>query len=277
MRRASDNLSPPLAERVARVAEDSRHGASWLAREALEAVAEAVELGEDHVEVARAMVNARPAIGAIAGALGRVLAAGRTPEQVAEEAHALVAARDRASHAIAVLLAPRMNDVVMTHSASATVQEVIVHTPPRRVVCTVSEPIGEGRRFVEELRGAGIAADLVEDSDAPDVVRTVELLLLGADAVFPDGSLVNKIGTAALAGAAKDAGVPVLVACEVIKLVPAEGYEPAEEERFELTAAESIDAFVTEEGVFAPGDIAALIDRTPFLREGYGLVARESG
>lgn len=276
-RNASPNLSPPFAARVARVAEDSTHGASWLAREALEAVAEAVARGEDHVDVARAMAVARPSIGAIAGALGRVLAAGRTPEQVAEEAHALVAARERASHAISVLLAPLMKDVVMTHSASATVREALVHTPPQRVVCTVSEPIGEGRTFVVELREAGFTADLVDDPDAPHAVGTVDLLLVGADAVFPDGSLVNKVGTAALAGAAKEAGVPVLVACEVIKLVPAEPFEPTEEDRFDLTRAESIDAFVTEEGVFAPGEIAALVDRTPFLREGYRLLAGEPG
>ena len=29
---------------------------------------------------------------------------------------------------------------------------------------------------------------------------------------------------------------------------------------------------VTEEGVFTPGDIAQLVDRTPFLREGYALL-----
>ena len=162
----------------------------------------------------------------------------------------------------------------MTHSASATVKEALLHTPPGRVICTVSEPGGEGRELVEELRGAGLTADLVDDPDAEHAVGTVNLLLIGGDTVFRDGSLVNKVGTAGLAEAAKKAGLPVIVACEVFKLTPAEARDPGEE-RFELTEPRYIDRYVTEEGEYAPGDIAALIDRTPFLREGHALLFGE--
>lgn len=266
-----------MAERIERVAKDDTHGASWLAKEAVEAVAEAVELGADPLEVARAMVEARPTMGAIAGALGRVLAAGRTPDQMAEEAHAVVAARERASKAIAVLLEPYLEGVgvVMTHSNSATVREALVHTPPDRVVCTVSEPVGEGRQLMEELRAAGITTDLVTDDDASHAVETVDLLLVGADTVFRDGSLINKAGTLELTKAAAEADISVVVACEVIKLAPVEPREP-EEDRFDLTPSDQIDHFVTEEGVFTPAEIPALLDRTPFLREGYALLARAS-
>jgi translation initiation factor 2B subunit (eIF-2B alpha/beta/delta family) len=123
-------MDTKFAERVERVAKDDKHGASWLAREAVEAVAEAIELGEDPLPLARELVRARPAMGAIAGALGRVIAAGRSPEQMAEEARALVEARERAAKTIAVLLAPYIEGVVMTHSASATVKEALLHTPP---------------------------------------------------------------------------------------------------------------------------------------------------
>jgi ribose 1,5-bisphosphate isomerase len=265
-----------LTERVERVATDDRHGASWLAREAVEAVAEAIELGEDPLPLARELVRARPAMGAIAGALGRVIAAGRSPEQMADEARALVDARERAAKAIAVLLSPYIEGVVMTHSASATVKEALLHTPPDRVICTSSEPGGEGRDLVEELRGAGLTADLVDDPDAEHAVGTVNLLLIGADTVFRDGSLVNKVGTAGLAQAAKKAGLPVIVACEVIKLTPAEARDPGEE-RFDLTEPKYIDRYVTEEGAYAPDEIGSLIDRTPFLRDGYELLAGESG
>jgi ribose 1,5-bisphosphate isomerase len=260
-----------LAERVDRVANDDVHGASWLAKEAVEAVGEAIELGEDPVEVGRKMIEARPAMGAIAGALGRVLAAGRTPEQIAEEARALVAARERAAKAIAVMLGPYIEGVVMTHSASATVREALLHTPPDRVVCTVSEPVGEGRTLADDLRAAGLTVELVDDPDAEHAVATVNLLLVGADTVFRDGSLVNKIGTAGMAKAAKKAGVAVVVACEVIKLSPEAPRDPGEE-RFDLTEPEHIDMFVTEEGAFPPSDIGALIDQTPFLRDGYELL-----
>ena len=128
---------------------------------------------------------------------------------------------------------------------------------------------GEGRPFSEELAAEGLATELVADEDAAHAVRSVDLLLLGADTVFRDGSLVNKIGTYDLTKAAKKAGVPVVVACEVLKLSPVEARD-AEEVRFDLTPPEQITKFVTEEGEFPPEEIGALVDRTPFLRKESG-------
>ncbi len=262
-----------LGQRIEQIRTDSTHGASWLAKEAVETLVEAVEAGGDPLAVGRELVATRPSIGAIAGAVGRVLASARTPDQLVEEARAVLAARERAAKAIAVLLRTRLaGAVVMTHSASATAREALLHgEPPDRVVCTVSEPVGEGRWFSEELREAGLAVDLVADEDGPQAVATARLLLLGADTVFRDGSLVNKVGTLRLTEAARDARVPVIVACEVIKLAPIAAVEP-DEERFELTSPELVDLYVTEEGVYAPEEIGSLVDRTPLLVEGYELL-----
>jgi ribose 1,5-bisphosphate isomerase len=260
-----------LAERLERIATDDTHGASWLAKEAVEGIVDALEVGDDPIAVGRRFVAARPAMGAIAGALGRVLAPARMPEQMVEEARGLVAARERAAKAIAVMAEPYLTGVALTHSASATVREALLHTPPARVVCTASEPVGEGRGLEAELRAAGLTTELVDDPDAPRAAETVDLVLVGADTVFRDGSLINKVGTAAIAESATKAGVPVVVACEVIKLAPEDPREPGEE-RFDLTPPSLITTYVTEEGVFAPSDIASLIDRTPFLREGYALL-----
>jgi translation initiation factor 2B subunit (eIF-2B alpha/beta/delta family) len=264
-------MNADLESRVKLIRLDHRHGAGWLARQAVEALADAVAAGADPLETARALVTARPEIGAISGAVGRVLAASRSPEQIAEEAAALIAIRDRAANSIAVLLGPDLQGTVMTHSASATVREALVHTPPARVVCTVSEPEGEGRPFAEDLEGEGLTVEVVADDDAEHAVESVDLLLLGADAVFEDGSLVNKAGTSGLAEAAHNAGVRVFVACETFKLAPYEASDP-EGERWDLTLPEHIDRFVTEEGAYPPGEIATLVDRTPFLRAGAALL-----
>jgi translation initiation factor 2B subunit (eIF-2B alpha/beta/delta family) len=261
-----------LAARVERIAADTTHGSSWLAKEAVAAVVEAAQGGEDPLELARELVRARPDIGAIAGALGRVLVAGRTTEQLVEEANALIGSRERAAATIAVIVAQELDGrILMTHSASATAREALIHGNPGRIVCTVSEPGGEGRSFAQELSEAGLATDVVADEDAEHAVATVELLLLGADTVFRDGSLLNKVRTNPLAKAARKAGVPVIVASEVLKIAPGDPYEP-EEERVDLTPPEYITQYVTEEGICAPGDIAALVDRTPFLAEGYELL-----
>jgi hypothetical protein len=84
---------------------------------------------------------------------------------------------------------------VVTHSASATVREAVLHTPPKLLVCTVSHPVEEGRAFAAELRASGLAVELVEDEDAPPELAAASLLLVGADTVFRDGTLCNKIGT----------------------------------------------------------------------------------
>ena len=174
-----------------------------MAREAVAAVVEAAKQGEDPLELARELVRSRPDIGAIAGALGRVLVAGRTTDQLVEEAAALIGSRERAAVTIAVLLAQELEEkIVMTHSASATAREALLHAGPGRVVCTVSEPVGEGRAFAEELAEAGLTTEVIADDDAEHAVATVDILLLGADTVFRDGSLLNKVGTSPLAKAA---------------------------------------------------------------------------
>lgn len=280
-------MHPIIEERAKLIAEDRVHGAGWLARQAVEALAEAVSAGADPLESGRRLAEARPAMAAVAGAVGRVLAAGKTSEQLVEQCRALIERRDRAAHSIAVLLKPDLQGTVMTHSASATVREALLHAGPGRVVCTVSEPHGEGRPFAEDLTGEGLAVELVTDEDAAHAVGSVSALLLGADSVFRDGSLVNKTGTSPLAAAANDAGVPVLVACETFKLAPFEPPEEglagwvrggplSDEEAFDLTPPDRIDRYVTEEGAVPPDEIASLVDRTPFLREGYELLQAQT-
>lgn len=263
-------MYPLLEERVRELREERHHGASWMARRALEALVEAVKAGEDPLEAGHALAAARVSLGAVAGAIGRVLTV-ETPEQVIAEAEALIGCRDRAAKAIAVMLAPDIAGTVMTHSASATVREALTHTPPAHVVCTISEPGCEGRGLAAELKSRGLAVELIADAEGPDAVRESDLLLLGADTVFRDGSLVNKVGTLAIARAAKEAGVPVIIACETFKLAPFDSEEPVED-TFELIPAALIDRVVTEEGAADTIDVASLVDRTPCLQHGYDLL-----
>jgi translation initiation factor 2B subunit (eIF-2B alpha/beta/delta family) len=65
------------------------------------------------------------------------------------------------------------------------------------------------------------------------------------------------------------------VACELLKLTPESS--PATEDEPDLrdtTPPELVDAIVTEEGPVVPEDVRALIERTPFLREGHRLLVR---
>lgn len=283
-----------LEQRIAELTDDRTHGGSWMARRAVEALAEFAhretasgeELLERLIEAGRQLSASRPAMAGITGAMGRLIAAARAGAHLGDdelrrmlddEATALIAGRDRAGRSIAIQLRERLTDaLVVTHSSSATVREALLYTPPAKVVCTVSAPYEEGRVFADELREEGLEVELVEDDHAPQALEHASMLLVGADTIFLDGSVCNKVGTAALAATAGILGVPVIVASEVLKLAPI-GPEDAHEfvrgERaFDITPAEDVDEIVTEEGSCASADLAALVDRTPFLRDGYQLL-----
>jgi translation initiation factor 2B subunit (eIF-2B alpha/beta/delta family) len=279
-----------LGERVEELRRDRTHGGSWMARRAVEALAHVAEqearsgdeLLEQLLAAGRQLASSRPGIGAVAGAVGRVLAAAKREahleseqlrQLVLAEAEALLDGRRRASASIAIQLQERLAEAtVLTHSASATVREALLRTPPERVICTVTSPQEEGRVFAHDLRDAGLDVELVEDRLAPRQLEWASLLLLGADTVFRCGSLYNKGGTRDLAEAAAEEGVPTVVACEVMKLAPIEAADvPLTDDR-DLTPPELIDCIVTEEGPFLAEEVAALVDRTPFLRDGYALL-----
>lgn len=287
-----------LAERLEELRRDDLHGASWVARRALEALAQVAEENADGTEellarllaAARELAATRPHAAAVGGALGRVIAAGNasshlSPDQVAgvvaAEAAGLVHRRDRAKASIAVQLRERLEEgLVLTHSASATVRAALVRARPELVTCTVTQPHEEGRRFAEELRGEGLSVELVEDGDAPSALRSASVLLLGADTVFRDGAICNRVGSAALAEAAAALNVPTVVAAETIKFAPVAAADagPLRGESaglFEIVDARLVDVIVTEDGAVSGPDVAPLVDRTPLLADGWALIAAE--
>jgi len=280
-----------LSETVDELRSDRIHGGSWMARRGVEALLEVTaepasstaDLLERLLDAGRELAAARPAMGAITNAVGRLVASAHTashlpPDElqrlVFDEGNALIASRDRAAASIAVHLAPSLRDaLVLTHSASATVREAVLHTPPARLFCTASAPYEEGRLLAEDLRTEGLEVELVEDHDVGRALETASLVLVGADTVYEDGSIKNKIGTRPLAEAAQRLGIRTVVACELLKLgpVPSPNVEDEPELR-DTTSSELIDEIVTEEGPVVPDDVKSLIERTPFLRDGYRLL-----
>jgi ribose 1,5-bisphosphate isomerase len=280
-----------LAETVDELRSDRVHGGSWMARRAVEALLDVAaepassteELLARLLEAGRELAHARPAMGGITHAVARLVASAETASNlapddlqrlIAEEANGLIASRDRAAASIAVHLGPMLQDAtVLTHSASATVREAVVHTPPARVFCTASAPFEEGRAFAQDLAGEGLDVELVEDDDAERALETASLVLVGADTVYEDGSVKNKIGTRPLAEAAQRVGVRTVVACELLKLVPVAC--PSTEDEPDLrdtTPPELVEEIVTEEGSTEPEHVKSLLERTPFLRDGYRLL-----
>lgn len=120
---------------------------------------------------------------------------------------------------------------------------------PRRISVLESRPGGEGKAFAADLRRAGLPARTIPDRRGAEAVARADLLLIGADAVFSDGSVAHKVGTKELARTASRCGVPVVVVSGVSKFVggppPQRGLPPL----FDRTPARYIHEYWTDRGV----------------------------
>lgn len=126
---------------------------------------------------------------------------------------------------------------LLLHSSSSTVGRILERLPPGSFTATITEarPGLEGWNVAATLAGRGVEVTYITDAQAGIFMDEVDLLLLGADSVLADGSLVNKAGTRLLALAAREAGVPVLVAAESFKCT---GLTAAEVELEEKSGSE---------------------------------------
>jgi translation initiation factor 2B subunit (eIF-2B alpha/beta/delta family) len=292
-------LPPALRQALQRVRDDREHGASWLAREAARALAEAsVPAAGDPAgrlsalwEAARLFAVARPSMAALANTVARIWAAAvaadmpGNPGARLASLHAAAlqheAAWSEAARAIGAVAGPLLHGTLYLHSRSGTVEQVLLgldaapEGQPRHAIVSESRPGGEGVVLARVLAAAGWTITLVADAACGLLVPQAGAVLLGADSVRADGSLVNKIGSHPLALSARAAGVPVYVLCETLKIAAAdfslhmEEMDPREllpdavpgitprNPYFDHTPAELISAVVTEAGVLTREAIAA--------------------
>lgn len=151
---------------------------------------------------------------------------------------------------------------LVTLSYSGTVMRALA-TMPKDVDVSVAEslPMGEGAMTCRKLLDNGYQASLFRDSMIPSEVRNADLVLIGADAVCPEG-VVNKVGTLSLALAAKQFARPLVVLCSTSKLIPVLEMDEmvggsdldrmkVRESIFEITPLELVTAIVTDEGVLS--------------------------
>jgi translation initiation factor 2B subunit (eIF-2B alpha/beta/delta family) len=131
---------------------------------------------------------------------------------------------------------------LMTISYSGTVAAALRAAAGKLAGLVVCEgrPLLEGRRLAAELAAAGLPVTLITEAQAFLFMRHTDRLVLGADAVLPDGSIRNKAGSALLALAATELGKPVTVVADSWKRVPPGS--PAETACEENSPAEVWDA-----------------------------------
>ena len=118
----------------------------------------------------------------------------------------------------------REGDTVLTHCNSLAALSIIkaAHKADKaiKVIATESRPRWQGRLTIEMLEDMGIETELIVDSAVRSVMNDVDLVVVGADVITANGSLVNKIGTAQIALCAHEARTSFLVAAETYKFSP---------------------------------------------------------
>ncbi len=103
---------------------------------------------------------------------------------------------------------------IATISYSRSVFDLLVMLNPANVYLSIAYPAKEGELCAYNLSLKGINAVLFEDIAYSLVMKDVEAIVVGADAVFDD-SFVNKVGTYYLALLSKEFSVPFyVVSCD---------------------------------------------------------------
>jgi len=144
------------------------------------------------------------------------------------------------------------------------------------VICPESRPLCEGVTLARALSRLRLPVTVCADALAPTLVSECDLVLVGGDALAPEG-LVNKIGTYPLALASREAQVPFIVLISSQKFLshfdghwipksdPRElrsepmGNVSVMNRYFDITPLKFISQAVTEDGVYPHKEIEAMI------------------
>lgn len=163
-------------------------------------------------------------------------------------------------------------DVVMTHCHSHSVVEVFRQAKTQgkkfEVIVTESRPVRQGLLTARDLLKLKIPVIYAVDSAAGALMKKATKVMVGMDALLPDGSIVNKIGTFPIALIARQFGRPFYVVGGTIKYTerieledrdPKEVIDPkklkgakVENPAFDVTPSEFITSVVTEKGQTKP-------------------------
>ncbi len=184
-------------------------------------------------------------------------------------------------------------DTILTHCNSSIALSIIktAHRQGKeiKVYATETRPRYQGHLTIKELNESGIPTTLIVDSAAGFFMKEVDKVIVGADTILVDGTLIYKIGLFLIALAARKYNVPLYVGAETYKFCPesvtgeiieieerdsAEIIDPEKikdlkyvtvrNPAFDYIPPEYIKYIITEKGIIPPH--AAII----VLREEYG-------
>jgi translation initiation factor eIF-2B subunit alpha len=115
----------------------------------------------------------------------------------------------------------RDGQIILIHSYSHIVTSALINAASQgkrfRVIITESRPECEGYILAAKLKEHSIPVTMIVDSMVAHILATVDLILVGAEAVVENGGIINKVGTYQLGIIAKALNKPVYVLSESFK------------------------------------------------------------
>ena len=207
---------------------------------------------------------------------------------VSSSSHEFLSNLEASRERIAEIGAKRIRDgmVVFTHCHSSTVTHLLRKANQDgktfEVICTETRPVFQGRITAKEMLDLGVKTTFIVDSAAHSFMKKADIVIVGADAITSEGSIINKIGTATIALLANETRVPFYVASELLKFDPATlggEYEMIEERSedevwtdapenlvvrnpaFEVSKRNFIHGLICEEGIIPPHLIIEVMQR----------------
>ena len=178
--------------------------------------------------------------------------------------------------------------VIFTHCHSSLVTAILLEAKRQgkhfKVVNTETQPKLQGRKTANELLEAGIEVIHVVDSAMRWAVNKfdVDIILIGADSITSEGTVLNKIGSRLLALVAHEEHVPFYVCSPLLKYNPktsfgileriemrdtAEIWEKKDKNlkilnpAFETVSRRYIDGLITEAGIFASSHVQTYFEK----------------
>lgn len=254
------------------------------------------EFNREMKQAARILVNTRPTAVSLPNAVRAVMryegdSVDEAKASIKELADGFILNSENAVRKIGEIGARRVRDgdTIMTHCNSSAAISIMAaaHDDGKNihVLATESRPRWQGHLTVKQLDEKGIKTSLIVDSAVRYFMKEADLVVMGADAVTVNGSVINKIGTSQLALAAHETRKNVIIAAETYKFSPKSllgelieieersSWEVLPDEKlkefsnvsvknpaFDVTPREYIDLICTEVGAIPP-EMAYIIIR----------------
>ncbi|MFQ6039211.1 MAG: NUDIX domain-containing protein [Candidatus Poribacteria bacterium] len=293
-------VEPEIAEAILKIERDRVHGAAELSLMALDVLKNVIEFYdvEKPDELFEYLSNVgwhlhltRPSMAPLTNAIAYVLYHSQRKlnqaENISDFKRCIAAIigeyRDYNRNASAIIhqnIKELLHDnmTVFTHSYSSTVVNAILASGRKnlKIIVTESRPLNEGVKTAERL-SQEYNVTLITDAQAGYFMNNADIVLMGADSVLDDGSLINKVGTYLIALAAQKREIPLYALCqtskfrikssvrEEIELEEKGSWEVISEDidnvnvrniYFEITPGEMISGIITERGILRPKDVS---------------------